>query len=115
MTSILESLIAFLKAAGQPTEADTTRDGAFSYKSETHAAGLGIAAGFASTAHGQQRLLSIVYAAAVYGKAQEANQGQRRRLWTDVRHEPHYALGGVVAGSMLGVLVGWATPHIPLS
>lgn len=114
MTSFLEALIAFAKTAGQPTEASTERDGAFSYKSETHAAGLGIAAGFASTAHGETKLLSLVYAAAVYGKAQEAN-GQRRRLWTDVKKEPHYAVGGVVTGSVLGVLVGWATPHIPLS
>jgi len=112
--SVLEAIIAFLKTAGQPTEADTNRDGAFSYKSETHAAGLGIAAGFASTAHGDTRLLGVVYAAAVYGKSQEAN-GQRRRLWQDVRKEPHYAVGGVVTGSILGVLTGWATPHIPLS
>mgnify|MGYP000333177103 FL=1 len=76
--SLLEAIIAFAKTAGQPTEADTERDGAFSYKSETHAAGLGIAAGFAVSAHGEQKLLSAVYAAAIYGKAQEAT-GQRRR------------------------------------
>lgn len=114
MTSLLEALITVAKQAGQPTEADTKRDGAFSYKSETHAAGLGIAAGFASTAHGETKLLSLVYGAAVYGKSQEANDGQRRRLWTDIRREPHYALGGVVTGSILGVLTGWATPHIPV-
>lgn len=113
MTTFLETLITFAKTAGQPTEASTERDGAFSYKSETHAAGLGIAAGFAVTAHGDRKLLSAVYAAAIYGKAQEAN-GQRRRLWEDVKREPHYALGGVVTGSVLGALTGWATPHIPV-
>lgn len=114
MTTFLEFLIAFAKTAGQPTEADTERNGAFSYKSETHAAGLGIAAGFASTAHGETKLLSLVYGAAIYGKVQESS-GQRRRLWQDIRKEPHYALGGVVTGAVLGTLVGNATPHIPVS
>jgi len=114
VTTFLEALIAVLKAAGQPTEADTSRDGAFSYKSETHAAGLGIAAGFAATAHGETKLLSLVYGAAIYGKVQESS-GQRKRLYKDIRREPHYALGGVVTGAVLGTLVGKATPYIPVS
>ncbi|WP_167599521.1 hypothetical protein [Halorussus marinus] len=104
--TLLETAVAFVKSAGQPTESDSERDGFLSYKSETHAVGLGIAAGFFATAHGETQLLALVYGAAVYGKAYEAS-GQRRRLWKDVRSEPHYALGGAVAGSVFGILAGW--------
>jgi hypothetical protein len=106
--TFLESIIAFIKPAGVPTESDSDRDGFLSYKSETHAAGLGLAAGFFATAHGETQLLALVYGAAVYGKAYEAS-GQRRRLWTDVRSEPHYALGGAVVGAAFGILAGWIT------
>lgn len=101
MTTFLEYLIAFAKTAGAPRESSTERNGAFSYKSETHAAGLGIAAGFASTAHGETKLLSLVYGAAIYGKVQ-GDGGQRKRLWQDIRREPHYAVSGIVVGSVLG-------------
>lgn len=105
--SLLESLLAFIKTAGSPSEADTTRDGAFSYKSETHAAGLGIAAGWYYGATGQTQLLSLVYAAAVYGRV-VGEEGQRRRLIKDVVREPHYALGAVVVGWLLGGFAGYA-------
>ncbi|WP_135830649.1 hypothetical protein [Halorussus halobius] len=107
--TLVDSLVAVIKSAGQPTEADSQRDGFLSYKSESHALGLGLAAGFFATAHGETRLLALVYAAAVYGRSVEANSGQRRRLWTDIRTEPHYALGGAVAGSAFGILAGWVT------
>jgi hypothetical protein len=104
--TLVETVVAFVKSAGQPTEADSERDGFLSYKSETHAVGLGLAAGFFATAHGETQLLALVYGAAIYGKAYEAS-GQRRQLWKDVRKEPHYALAGIVAGSAFGIFAGW--------
>jgi hypothetical protein len=81
--TLVETVVAFVNSAGQPTDADSDRDGFLSYKSETHAVGLGLAAGFFATAHGETQLLALVYGAAVYGKAYEAS-GQRRR-----RGRPH--------------------------
>lgn len=101
--SPLEYIIAIIKSAGQPTEADSERDGFLSYKSESHAAGMGIAAGFYYGAEGNTRLLSLVYTGAVYGTAKEKN-GQRGRIWRDIVKEPHYALGGVIVGVLLGIL-----------
>jgi len=112
--SILEFLLRFIKTAGQPTEADTDRDGFLSYKAETHSVGLGIAAGFAASAHGETKLLALVYGAAVYGKSMgEDESGQRRRLWKDVKAEPHYAVGGVVLGSVLGQLAAYGNITLP--
>lgn len=100
--SLVEWAISFVKQAGAPEESDTDRDGAFSHHAETHAAGMGIAAGWFATAQGQTELLSIVYAAAVYGRAR-ATTGKRRRVLEDIVQEPHYALGGVVVGAVLGL------------
>lgn len=96
-------MILFVKAAGASTEANSKRDGFLSYHAESHAAGMGIAAGWFATAEGRTDLLGLVYAAAVYGKAHATN-GKRRRILRDIRQEPHYALGGVVLGAMLGML-----------
>lgn len=94
----------FVGEAGTTGESNTDRDGFLSHKAETHALGMGLAAGFYFGARGETRLLSVVYGAAVYGKAHWAN-GQRRRLLMDIRKEPHYALGGVVAGVGLGAVL----------
>lgn len=107
---MIEALIRYVKAAGAVEELDSERDGFLSYHAESHAAGLGIAAGWFATATGETRLLSVVYAAAVYGKAQGTND-KRRRIVRDVVEEPHYGLGGVVVGAVLGAVVGVAVPN----
>lgn len=102
---MIAELLQFVQAAGGKTEATTERDGAFSYHAESHAAGLGIAAGWFATATGETKLLGVVYAAAVYGRASGTND-KRRRIVRDVIQEPHYAVGGVVIGAVIGMLTG---------
>ena len=106
---MLEEALRWVKSAGAVSESDSDRDGFLSYHAESHAAGMGIAAGWFATATGETQLLSIVYAAAVYGKAQGTND-KRRRIVRDVVEEPHYGLGGIVVGAALGAVVGVALP-----
>ena len=101
--SLVERGVRFFKSAGAVEEEDYERDGFLSYHAESHAAGLGIAAGWFAGATGKTELLSLVYAAAVYGKAQGKNS-KRRRILRDVVQEPHYAVGGVVLGAVLGAI-----------
>lgn len=104
---MLSALLAWVREAGAASEADTERDGAFSYAAESHAAGLGLAAGWFATATGRLDLLGVVYAAAVYGRAHARHDG-RAEVFRDVAEEPHYALGGVVVGAAFGTVVGVA-------
>ncbi|GGM64397.1 hypothetical protein J2752_000437 [Halarchaeum rubridurum] len=103
--SVLDRVVAWIKAAGAASETDSARDGFLSYHAESHALGLGLAAGWFFVATGQTQLLSIIYAAAVYGRARTVNGGARRRVLADVTQEWHYALGGVVAGAVLATLL----------
>jgi hypothetical protein len=105
--SILKQIIRFVKRAGSKSEEDFKGNGFLSYHAETHAAGLGIAAGWWYGAEGNTELLSLVYAAAVHGEA-HARNGKRRRILRDIVQEPHYALGGVPIGAALGAMASWA-------
>jgi hypothetical protein len=105
--TILKRLIRFSKQAGAVDEESFDRNGFLSYHAETHAAGMGIAAGWWYGAEGETQLLSWVYGAAVYGRAHASN-GKRRRILKDIAQEPHYALGGVVVGAVLGSLTSHA-------
>jgi hypothetical protein len=107
--SLVERAVRFFKSAGAVEEEDYERDGFLSYHAESHAAGMGIAAGWFVGATGQTELLSTVYAAAVYGKAQ-ARSSKRRRILKDIVDEPHYALGGAVLGGVLGAITSIAAP-----
>jgi len=102
--SLLERLVTFSKQAGQPKESTTERDGFLSYKSETHALGMGLAGGFFFAAEGETKLLSMVYGASVYGKL-FGESGSRRRIARDIKREPQYALAGVVVGALMGLLI----------
>lgn len=99
----LDRFVAWVKAAGAPTEASHDRNGFLSYHAETHAVGMGVAAGYTAAAFSEASLLGIVYGTAVHGRIRQS-EGKRRRIIADVRQEPHYALGGVVVGGLLGAL-----------
>lgn len=109
---MLAELLTFIKAAGAKSESDSDRDGFLSYHAEAHAAGLGIAAGWFATATGETKLLSVVYGAAVYGKATGENK-KRRRIVRDVVEEPHYSVFGVVLGAVLGTVGGHLGISLP--
>lgn len=98
-------IVELVAHAGAATEAETPRNGAFSYHAESHAAGMGVAAGWFATATGKKGLLGTVYGAAVYGRAR-GESGKRARILRDIAQEPHYALGGVVVGAVLGYITG---------
>jgi len=104
---LLARILAFLKAAGAATESDTERDGFLSYHAESHSLALGLSGGWFAVIRGDMALLSVVYSAAVYGKASQTGENpKRRRLLRDVAQEPHYALAGAVVGALLGVFTG---------
>lgn len=98
-----DKIVDAIEDAGAAREKDSERDGFLSYAYETHALGMGISAGFMATAYGDTALLSLVYAAAVYGKAKEKEQS-RRKILKQIAAEMHYALAGIVVGAMLGML-----------
>jgi len=104
---MLRELIAFGKAAGAKSEADSERDGFLSYHAESHSAALGLSGGWFAVVQGDMALLSVVYSAAVYGKASGMGDSpKRRRLLRDVAEEPHYALVGAIVGGLLGLFTG---------
>lgn len=109
--SVLKRIITRIEAAGSKSEDDSKVDGFMSYHAEAHSAGMGIAAGYTATAHGEAKLLGLVYAAAVHGEA-HARNGKRRRIFRDIAQEPHYALGGIVTGAILGTFTGFLS-NIP--
>jgi hypothetical protein len=96
-------IVSFVDGAFAASESDTDRDGPLSYHAETHAAGIGIGAGFAAAVFGEVSLLGIVYAAAVHGRLAQL-EGKRRQMAKDCRREPAHCLTGVVVGVLLGAL-----------
>jgi len=100
---MLDAPIARLREAGAKTEAATDRDGAFSYKSETHSFAVGAGLGVAAGATGRTRLIGAVVGLAVYGSAGETKLDTA--IARDVRTEPHYAVSGLGLGVFLGAVV----------
>lgn len=100
--TLLDSLIDRLREAGAKREADTERDGAFSYHAETHSAGIGAGLGMAAALTGQWRLVGLVVSIGVY--AARGKSALDPKIAADVRQEPHYALGGLVLGVCIGLV-----------
>lgn len=101
--TVMSRLLRFAREAGAKREADTDRDGAFSYHAETHAVGVGLGVGVAAGATDEYRLVGGVVALA-FG----ANRGptlSSPKIAEDVRQEPHYALVGLVVGLVIGNLL----------
>ncbi|ELZ12487.1 hypothetical protein C478_10436 [Natrinema thermotolerans DSM 11552] len=99
----LSRLLRLFRQAGAPSEDSTDRDGAFSYHAESHAAGLGIGLGAIATATGNYRYVGGLLAAA-FG----LNRGptlSSSNITGDVRQEPHYFIGGLALGLVLGAVV----------
>jgi len=105
LTSI-DQIVRLIKQAGGPSESATERDGFLSYAAETHAVGAGLGFGFTIAASGELRYFGVVYQAVILG-----NRGGRlfqRQLLEDVTKEKQYFLGGLVAGSVLGLIARYA-------
>jgi len=93
----------FIEDAGAASESDSDRNGFLSYHAEPHAVGVGAGLGFAAVATGRLQLLGLLVPAITAGlRAKDREFG---KILTDVRQEPHYALGGLVVGALLGLPV----------
>ena len=87
-------------------EKDTKRPGFLSYAGEWHALAVGLAAGLAAGTTGRWELAAAVVAVALgmqAGKVKGADPSVA--MVGEVRSEPWYALGGVVIGTTLGVIL----------
>lgn len=99
--TLIDQGVRLIKQAGAPSEGSYERDGFLSYHAETHAVGAGIGIGFALGASGELRLLGGFLTLVLAG-----NDGVTltdKKLTKDIRQEPHYFLGGLVTGALLGV------------
>lgn len=105
--TLVKRVVRAIKRAGAADEDDYGYNGFLSHHAETHALGMGIAAGWWYGAEGEVELLSMVYGAAVNARAHASN-GKRRRILRDISQEWHYALFGVVIGAVLGSLTSHA-------
>lgn len=87
-------------------EQDTKRPGFLSYAGEWHALAVGLAAGLAAGTTGRWELAAAVVAVALgmqAGKVKGADPSVA--MVGEVRSEPWYALGGVVIGSVAGLVL----------
>lgn len=82
----------WIKDAGAKTEADSERDGAFSYSSEVHAFVIAMAVGFV-TVFPSSRLRRFVYEATGLD-----GDWSRSKAMKEVKKESWYALGGMMLG-----------------
>jgi hypothetical protein len=98
---MIADIIRYFRDGGAKSEQASERDGFLSYHAESHAAGMGLAGGWFAVGQGETQLLSLVYGSAVYGRSHGETQ-KRTRIFADIRQEPHYALGGVVLGAVVG-------------
>jgi len=101
--TVLGKLVRLFKQAGAPSEDTYDRDGAFSYHAESHAAGVGFGVGVAAMTIGELRYVSALLAIA-FG-ANRGPQLSSAKIVEDIRQEPHYALGGLALGLLLGALI----------
>ncbi|QLG47907.1 hypothetical protein [Natrinema halophilum] len=101
--TVVSRALRVFREAGAPSEESTDRNGAFSYHAETHAAGVGIGVGAAAGATGDYRIVGAIVALA-FG----LNRGpslSSARIGEDIKQEPHYALGGLALGLLIGTFV----------
>jgi hypothetical protein len=102
----------WIKAAGQPNESNTDRDGFLSYSAEVHAVGVGLGIGFLAVATGNMQLLGVILPAITSGL--RAKNREFSKILEDVYQEPHYAIAAVVVGMLLGVpFNGGLLPSLP--
>lgn len=101
-----DAAAAVIDGADAESEAASERDGAFSWKGESHAFVIGLGSGFAAAAYGDMTLLSAVVGAgtgAMYG-----NRGLSTLspgFQAQVKKELPYAAAGLVLGALFAQLL----------
>lgn len=101
---MLSKVYKLIQEMGALEESDTDRDGFLSYSAETHAVAVGLGVGFLATASGQASLVGVIIPTISAGLRGKSADGKSKIL-TDVKTEPHYALGGLAAGAAAGYLL----------
>lgn len=103
----------FFDGVDASSEEDSKRSGFLSYAGETHALALGLSTGFAAGSAGDVQMVASLVAAAIFG-----NRGKDvidPKLRKNVQKEAPYAVGGAVAGYLLGrIAVGKDASLAPL-
>lgn len=102
----LKFLLDLIRGIDAPTESESLRDGVLSHATEYHALIIGLGAGFVAELMQQPVLAAAVIALAFgAGSVDWARQYLSKEVETELRQEPWYAVGGVLAGYVVGVLV----------
>ena len=94
-----------------PTEDESPRDGLLSYAGEWHSAVIGVATGLVSGLTGVFAFASFLVGAALT----ESYLAGNPRALREVRREPWYALGGLVAGLLVGFALRPVFPMVVLA
>lgn len=97
-----QGLVAYLESMGAKTEAQSARDGAFSYSGEWHAFSIGFAVGTAEVM-ASKRLTRFVYGIIGIKHTGDAERIQTTKVFREARREGWYALGGVFVGMLWGL------------
>jgi hypothetical protein len=93
----------WIRQAGQPTESDTARNGFLSYSAEVHALGIGLGVGWLVTVTGDTQLLAVILPAITSGL--RAKNKEFSKILQDIAQEPHYCIGAIPVGGLLGWVV----------
>jgi len=101
--TVLSKLVRVIRQAGAPSEDSYERDGFLSHHAETHAAGLGIGVGMIAMTTDEWRYVSALLAIA-FGANRELSPSSDR-ITGDLKAEPHYLVGGLAVGLLLGALI----------
>ena len=101
--TVLSKLVRLIRQAGAPSEDTYDRNGFLSHHAETHAAGFGIGVGMIAVTTGNYRYLSALLAIA-FGANRELSPSSDR-ITGDLKAEPHYLVGGLAVGLLLGALI----------
>lgn len=105
--TVLSRIVRFVRQAGAPSEDSYDRDGFLSWHAESHAAGVGIGIGIMAGATDDYRFAGAIVAL-LFG----LDRGPRLRdpkVVEDLVQEPHYAIGGLALGLVVGVGIGTVT------
>ena len=97
------TLLVIFGDASAVSEAESDRDGAFSYAGESHAATLGFSIALLAVSAGGRRVLAALVVCLLYG-----NRGESAidpGLSDQLRKEVPYLVGGAVAGFLLGLFL----------
>lgn len=85
------------------SEGEYDRTGFMSHAAETHAFGAGFGVGLSASVAGEYRFVGALLAI-VFGT--DSRPTSTTRIMKDVLTEPHYAIGGLAAGMLLGSRIG---------